>query len=386
MFDLNECIRCGTCLESCPVIDLDIVQAQEEIENLINGSSFIVDECSICGTCDLNCPNNLTPMDLIKELKCAKVKELEENNKIRRSNKFLFPFHKPNIFRFYESIMMSPNEAKNLEKWKAPQKSKELVLLGCAISYFMQDFFLNPIIEGLLKGKTIAGGIRFCCGEVYHRACFPFSKNEAENRLYSIFSELGVEKLIIMCNECYEAYNNEYKRISNDFMLVSIWEIIAKAIESGDLNITHKLDYSVVFQDQCVIKKYPLLMEYPRKIIETTGCKIIELEHNRENALCCGLPLGLTNRKAMEKTRRKRFKEIKKADTKYVINTCIGCIFNFSLDFKIQMGEYKILSVLDLLRMSCGEEIDLYKNINLFNSIINTSMEMAAKRRSTINQ
>ena len=381
MFNIDQCTKCGVCLESCPVIELDINQAQEEIENLINGSSFIVDECTICGTCDLNCPNNLTPMDLIKELKYKMIKELEESGKIRRSNKFIFPFHKPNIFKFYESVMMSAEEARNLKKWESPQKTKELVLLGCAISYCLQDFFKNPTFESLLRGKTIAGGIDFCCGEVYHRTCFPISKNEIEDRLYTRFSSLGVEKLIVFCNECYEAYNKEYKQISNNFEILSMWEIITQALESGDLKITNKLDYRVVFQDQCVIKKYPPLMDYPRKIIEATGCKLVELEHNRENALCCGLPLGLINRKAMEKVRKKRFNEIKKADTKYLINTCIGCIFNFSMDLKIQRGEYRVLSVLDLLRMSCGEEIDLFKNVKMFNNIINTAMSMASKRK-----
>lgn len=386
MFDIDQCVSCGTCIASCPVIELDINQAQEEIKNLIAGSSFIIDECAICGTCDLNCPNNLTPMDLIKELKYAKIKELDANGKIPRSNKFIFPFHKPNIFLFWEEVMMSPEGAKNLEKWKSPQNSEELVLLGCAISYGLQDFFKNPTIEGLLEDKTIAGGLEYCCGEVYHRTCFPISKTEIEDRLYSKFSSLGVKKLIVFCNECYEAYNKEYKKISNDFEIISMWEVIAKAIENGDLKITNKLNLKVVFQDSCVVKKYPKLMDYPRKIIEATGCKIIELDHNRENALCCGLSLGLLSRKAMEKIRKKRFIEIKKIETKYIINTCIGCIFNFSLDFKIQMKKYKVLSVLDLLRMSCGEKIDEFKNVKTMNNVINEAMAMAARRRQKKSQ
>ena len=102
MFDVEECVRCGICLESCPVIDLNIDQAKKEIENLTSGSSFIIDECATCGTCDLNCPNGLTPMDLIKELKSVQIKELVENGKISDRAKFLFPFHKPNVFEFYE--------------------------------------------------------------------------------------------------------------------------------------------------------------------------------------------------------------------------------------------------------------------------------------------
>ncbi|MFW9987048.1 MAG: heterodisulfide reductase-related iron-sulfur binding cluster [Candidatus Odinarchaeota archaeon] len=381
MFDVDECIRCGICLESCPVIDLDIDQAKEEIENLIAGSSFVVNQCAICGTCDLNCPNDLTPSHLIKELKLAKIKELEENGKIRRSSKFIFPYNKPNVYDFYEKVMMSPEEAKNLEEWKSPSKSEELVILGCAISYLMQYLYKNPTLEGLLEGKTLVGGIDFCCGEVYHRACMPLPNIDFENHLYSRFSSLGAKRLILFCNECYEAYKTEYKRISNDFEIISIWEYIVRAIETGDLKITNKLNLKVAFHDSCVVKKYPELLDYPRKIVELTGCEIIELEHNRENALCCGLSLSLLDQKLMEKIRTKRFREFKRANTEYIINTCPGCISTFAFDYRIQMKKYKVLSVLDLLRMSCGEEINLSKNVEVFNDILNTSMELYRKRK-----
>ncbi|MFX0024240.1 MAG: hypothetical protein ACFE9S_18075, partial [Candidatus Hermodarchaeota archaeon] len=73
---------------------------------------------------------------------------------------------------------------------------------------------------------------------------------------------------------------------------------------------------------------------------------------------------------------------IKKTETKYIINTCPGCISNFAFDYRIQMKKYKVLSVLELLRMSCGEEINLFKNVEVFNGILNKSMELARKRRA----
>jgi len=380
MFDTEKCTRCGVCLESCPIIDLNIDQAKIEIENLIDGSSFVVNECATCGTCDLHCPNNLTPMDLIKELKIAQIKELDEKGQIPRSSKFLFPFNKSNVFVFYEKVMMNSEEVQNLEEWKNPSKNEELVLLGCSISYFMQHLYKNSTLEELLKGKTFAGGLEFCCGEVYYRMGMALSKTEIEDRLYSKFSNLGVKKLLIFCNECYEAYKHEYKRISDEFEIITIWEYIAKAIEKGDLKIKNKLNLKVAFHDACVVKKYPELMDYPRKIVEATGCEIIELEHNREDAMCCGLALGLLDRKLMEKARKKRFKEIKKTGTKYLINTCPGCISTFSMDYRIQMQKYKILSVLELLGMSCGDEINPFRNVEVFNGIVNKSMALSRER------
>ena len=376
MFDVEECDRCGICLESCPVFDLDIDQAKEEINNLISGSSFIVDACATCGTCDLNCPNGLTPMDLIKELKSVQIRELVETGRVPYRVAFLLSFNKPNVFEFYEHFMMSPRDKENLAKWKSPSKSDELVILGCAISYTMQYLYTNPTLERLLEGKTFAGGIDFCCGELYHRVGYPISKSENEDRLYSKFSDLGVRRLILFCNECYEAYKKEYPRISKDFEIISMWEYIAKAIENEDLKITRKLNFEVAFHDACVVKKYPELLDYPREIVKATGAKIIELEHNRENALCCGTAVGLASRELVRKIRNKRIDEIEKSGSKYIINTCPGCISSFGLDPRIQQGDYKVLSVLELLRMSCGEEIDVNQNISRLNAIVSKTASM----------
>ncbi|MFX1398051.1 MAG: (Fe-S)-binding protein [Promethearchaeota archaeon] len=382
MFDVDECARCGICLKSCPVIELNIDQAKQEIENLIAGSSFVVSECATCGTCDLNCPNDLTPMELIRTLKYAQIKELNENGKISTRAKFLFPFNKPNVFEFYQQFLMTPKEAKNLEKWKNPSKSEELVLLGCSISYILQHFFANPTFEQLFQGKSIAGGLDFCCGEVYYRTCFPLSDNTLEDRLHSRLSNLGAKKLILFCNECYEAYKHEYNKISEDFEIISIWEYIYTAIENQDLKITNKLDLKVAFHDACVVKKYPELLEYPRKIVDATGCEIIELEHNHENALCCGLSLGLIDKTLIDRTRKKRIEEFKKAGSEYLVTTCPGCISTFSIDRVIQAKDYKVLSVLELLRMACGEEIDFFKNRKQNMSIVIKSKELAGKRKS----
>jgi len=379
LFDETKCTRCGICLEVCPVIDLDIKNAQIEIENLINGSSFIVDRCVTCSTCDLNCPEGLTPSDKIKELKYAKMKELEEAQKIPKIIKFILPFNKPNFFEFYEKTMMTSQESENLNKWKNPEKSEEIVLLGCAISYIMQDFFKNPTIQDLLKGKNVAGGVDFCCGELYHRMCYPISKSEIENRLNSKFSNLGVDRLLVFCNECYEAYKSEYKTIAKNFKITSIWEYIAKSIKSGELSITNELDFKVVYHDPCSAKKHPELLKYPREIIRATGVDLIELEHSQENAMCCGLAAGLTGFFAITKIRKRRFREIKKTEVSYIINTCPGCILSFSLDTKVQRKKFRVLSVLDLLRLSCGEKIDLDKSPVLINKLMNQALTFSPK-------
>ena len=379
MFDVDKCIGCGNCLASCPVLDLNMDEAKQEIQNLINGSSYVVDHCAICGTCDLNCPENLTPMELIKGLKYTQMEALIKKGKVPQIVNFLLPFNESNVFQMFEKTMMQPENLKKLEAWKSPKKSEELVLLGCAVSYIYQDFYDNPTIKGLFKDNNIAGGLDFCCGEIYHRLCYPISKNEIEERLLSKFSELGTDKLIIFCNECHEAYQNEYKKIANNFKITSIWEHISNSIDSGEIKINKKLDLKVVYQDPCSVKKYPELFTFPRKIIEATGAELVELEHNRENALCCGLALGLNGMSEMGKIRKKRLQEVIDTGTDIIVNTCTGCIMNFSLDRKVRRGKFKTISVFELLRMACGEKIELERHPKILNELINKSLSMASE-------
>ncbi len=379
MFDKDQCINCGTCLASCPIIEMDINQAKIEIENLINGSSLVVDQCAVCGTCDLNCPENLTPMELIMELKYEKMNVLKEKDQIPQMMKLILPFEKRNIFQIYENTMMPPESKQKLEKWKSPKKSEELILLGCAISYLYQDFYDNPTVNNILQGKNVAGGLEYCCGEIYHRLCYPISKTEIEENLFAKFTNLGTNELLIFCNECHEAYRNQYKKIARDFKITSMWKYIADKIEAGDIKITNKLDYKVVYQDPCAAKKYPEILDAPRKIIEATGAEIIELEHNRENALCCGLAVGLNGMSAMNKIRKKRMDEIINTGSEYIINTCPGCILNFAMDRKVRRGKFKVISVLELLRLACGEKIELDRHPKMINDLLNKTLSIASE-------
>ena len=48
----------------------------------------------------------------------------------------------------------------------------------------------------------------------------------------------------------------------------------------------------------------------------------------------------------------------------------------------IQQGEYKVLSVLELLRMSCGEEIDVNENISRLNAIVSKAADIRKSQSS----
>ena len=57
------CDLCGLCLHLCPVLQLPIQEAKEEIKKLIDGkeSETVLYKCNTCLSCNLYCPHNANP-------------------------------------------------------------------------------------------------------------------------------------------------------------------------------------------------------------------------------------------------------------------------------------------------------------------------------------
>jgi Fe-S oxidoreductase len=65
-------------------------------------------------------------------------------------------------------------------------------------------------------------------------------------------------------------------------------EVLDQLISSGKLKLSKKLGYPVTYHDPCYLGRYNGIYDTPRKVIEATGCKLIEMPRNNSNAFCCG--------------------------------------------------------------------------------------------------
>lgn len=59
--DHNECIKCGICLQNCPVMEMEQEEAKAEIIRLIKAEETkrVLNECTFCFSCNHYCPNGL---------------------------------------------------------------------------------------------------------------------------------------------------------------------------------------------------------------------------------------------------------------------------------------------------------------------------------------
>jgi Fe-S oxidoreductase len=87
----------------------------------------------------------------------------------------------------------------------------------------------------------------------------------------------------------YNTLKNEYPANGNgQHTVLHYAELLDQLIASGQLKFTKKLGYKVTYHDPCYLGRYNGVYEAPRRVIEATGCELVEMPRHGDRALCCG--------------------------------------------------------------------------------------------------
>lgn len=96
------------------------------------------------------------------------------------------------------------------------------------------------------------------------------------------------QKLVLTtCPHCFNALFNDYPQLGGDYRVVHHTQLIERLMAEGRLPPL-KLDASVTYHDPCYLGRHNGEFEAPRHILTGGGGTLLEMERNREDALCCG--------------------------------------------------------------------------------------------------
>ncbi len=363
VFNVEACTLCGDCFSLCPELQLPKDVAIDEIKALIAGENtkHVLQHCTTCFSCNLICQNDCKPYQLI----------LENWNSLYKKRgappiyRFVCPSLKSNIWDMLYVLM--PKEEKELINTWMNQPEKETILLvgnyTHILSFILGDTklfqYFTPVdlLDHWETGAYLyQGGYLDVVQKIGEKCRNDFTKWKTKTIVPFLDA---VHHTLIEMQPDEMGVNFDQKIVNfNDWLLTKI--------SSGEIKLSEKLDFTVTVHDTCFSKtgadKY---WDPPRKILELTGCKIIEMEHIRKCSLCCGFGAGASWTKNFHimfdiiKVAIPKFKEAEATGADALVTYCGGCLYLLWVAHEIFNSKIKVFHMIELVRMSMGESIDL---------------------------
>ena len=252
---LQNCGKCGLCLNACPVYKLlkeeqaspraklQLIKAYDN--NTLASSALlkeIVSKCLMCGSCTANCPSGIDHYSKFMEMRKKMVEDQGETPAIKSliyllAREYRIKFG-ANLARAGQKILPD-SFAENYKLGNIPlnnfptlnttpfRKASDTIILpdkkqvgtvlyftGCATNYLYDDTGFATI--GILKHmgyKIIIPEDQTCCSIplLFHGAADKAFKNITTN--INAFKNHDVDAVLVDCSTCGEALKNEYPRL-----------------------------------------------------------------------------------------------------------------------------------------------------------------------------
>ncbi|MGV3489662.1 MAG: (Fe-S)-binding protein [Tuberibacillus sp.] len=182
---------------------------------------------------------------------------------------------------------------------KAGETFDYLFWVGSMGSY---DSRSQKVVQSLAKVMNEAG-ITFAIlgnkeknsGDTPRRIGNEFLFQELARQNIETFKKHGVTKIITADPHAYNTFKNEYPEFGLEGVEVyHHTELIAEWIKEGRIKPTYQVSERITYHDSCYLGRYNEVYDPPREILMSIpGVELVEMERNRETAMCCGAGGGL---------------------------------------------------------------------------------------------
>jgi Fe-S oxidoreductase/FAD/FMN-containing dehydrogenase len=316
------CSQCGFCVSDCDQFYgrgwesqsprgkwfflKEFMEGREEYDKDAVTTALI---CTTCERCNVNCCLGLPIEPSWMKMRGRLIHDRDTEEMMVDEDKMTFP-------PFY---VMAASARKENNIWGAYRKDRDAwvtddiagrlkekadiaYFAGCTASYVENDISqaTTKMLAAAGYDFTYMGKDEACCGipllvsgqwdvweEILRHNVAEMKKREAKT-------------VVTSCPACWLVWAKVYPEwceklgIEYDFESKHYSELLSESIQRGDLQFTHEIPMRVTWHDSCHMGRAGGIYEPPRDVIKAIpGVDFVEVEHNRQEGLCCGSVLTL---------------------------------------------------------------------------------------------
>jgi len=342
---IDYCMECGVCTGSCPVaMELEGFSPRQMIKRaMADPDGEILDSphlwaCLSCSRCSDRCP---VEIDFPKFIREFRNRARARGNLPKLSHHGMFQtmtsIQKAQILNGCQATGVA-RTAWAREAGTISETGDYFYFSGCIAQYDVAFQYLdlkmiqtaknNLMLLNRLGINPVVSEQECCCGHDAHWNGDDDTVDVLAKRNIEAIRASGARTVIFGCPEGYSMFKEVYEDRFGPlgFELVHITQFLARALPGSGLSFKAETGRTVTFQDPCRLGRRSGIYEAPRDLIRgVAGIELLEMEHNRENAVCCGTTGWMQCSSCSKLMQIQRLEEAEAAGASAIVTACPKC-------------------------------------------------------------
>ena len=356
---VNKCAECGECTASCPVAAIDPGFSPRKLAGMAmleNADKIALSEeiwsCISCGICNTICPYGVDFLRFIQGVRTLAVSR-----------------DRGNVPHYSEQGRLAVAEISATERlrWldgveglKVGDKGDVYYFSGCIsfLDHVYHDRTNLRLLDIARSAVRILNSIGIvpavnseerCCG---HDLLWLGDEKRFQALMRAnieLIKSSGAKIVVFSCAECLRTFDIDYRRFYGElgFEVMHISEFLKDKHLDFDLN-TSAEELITTYHDPCRLSHLGIY-DAPRAILaRIPGVKQVEMAHNREHTLCCGVSGLLSCSPIARVMQMSRLAEAEATGASKLIVTCPKCWIHLDCALENSVKKGRRIEIEDL--------------------------------------
>ena len=237
-------------------------------------------------------------------------------------------------------------------------RAEIVYFVGCTPSFYPQTYGIPQaavtVMEKAGLDYTVLGREEQCCGYPLIIAGMGDAVTELVKHNVEAVRAMGARRLVAGCPSCYHTWLHQYPQIIGQplgFEVLHMTQLLEELLAQDRLRLG-EFSRSVTYHDPCDLGRNSGIYEAPRNVIRSVpGVTLVEMEENRQYALCCGGggDVAMCNQELVEAVARRRLQQALDTEAQVLVSACQQCKRTLMTAARQEKVRMQVLDVVELI-------------------------------------